>query len=345
MTLRALVVDDTALYRKVLSDILTDLGVEVVGTANNGKIALAKIEHLRPDFVTMDFEMPEMDGLETLRQMKKSAPETAAIMVSAHTRAGASITLEALELGAFDFIAKPEGASALQNVESMKSQLRPILASFQNRRGIKQSLRPSRPLPVSPVRTGKIDVVAIGISTGGPNALTKVIPQLPANLGVPIVIVQHMPPVFTAALAESLDRKSPLRVVEGAQGMVLEPDMVVLAPGGKQMKLVSDGGKAQIAITDDPPENHCKPAADYLFRSVAQLYGKRALGVIMTGMGADGTRGLKEMKLLGARVIAQDETTSVVFGMPMEAIKAGIVDTVLPLDEIAGEITKLVRKP
>ncbi len=188
-----------------------------------------------------------------------------------------------------------------------------------------------------------IQIVGIGISTGGPNALAQVIPLLPENFGVPVVVVQHMPPEFTKALAESLNNKSKVTVVEGADNMALAAGTVYIAPGGKQMKLVRRGHNVCLKITDAPPENHCKPSADYLFRSVAKFYGKKALGVIMTGMGSDGALGLQKMKEKGALILAQDEDTCVVFGMPLEALNAGVVDVVCPLAQIAEEIVKIVN--
>lgn len=191
-----------------------------------------------------------------------------------------------------------------------------------------------------------IEIVAIGVSTGGPQALTQVIPNLPADLGVPVVIVQHMPPTFTAALAASLNEKSAVTVVEGQTGQMLEAGMVYIAPGGKQTKIIRQSNQPapSLLITDDPPENHCKPSVDYLFRSVAHLYASRALGVIMTGMGTDGVLGLRLMKQQGARTLAQDAGSCVVFGMPMAAIKAGVVDAVVPLGQLATAISQHVGR-
>jgi two-component system chemotaxis response regulator CheB len=191
-----------------------------------------------------------------------------------------------------------------------------------------------------------IEIVAIGVSTGGPQALTEVIPYLPANLAVPVVIVQHMPQTFTEALAAALNDKSVVTVVEGQHGQTLEAGVVYIAPGGKQMKIVqqSQSQAPHLLITDDPSENYCKPSVDYLFRSVAQLYANRALGVIMTGMGADGVRGLRLMKQQGAKILAQDAESCVVFGMPMEAIKAGVVDAVVPLKQLAAAIIQHVGR-
>ncbi|MCD6388430.1 MAG: chemotaxis response regulator protein-glutamate methylesterase [Desulfobulbaceae bacterium] len=357
--IRVLVVDDTVLYRKVLTDVLARIpNVEVVGSAGNGRIGLNKIEQLRPDLMTLDFEMPVMDGLQTLRELKKKKSDVAVIMVSAHTSAGAAVTMEALELGAYDFIAKPSGGSLEQNREALLKQLKPVIQSVTTRRILSRTLRkaPSTPLPKKqPVAVpspspavplkpaGRIDIVAVGISTGGPNALAVMIPLLPKTLRTPVVIVQHMPPVFTKALADSLDKKSAVHVKEAEQDELIQAGCVYIAPGGKQMKLTRRAGGIAVDLTDDPPENHCRPAADYLFRSVSKLYDNRALGVIMTGMGSDGVLGLRLMKRRGARVIGQDEATCVVYGMPMEASKAEVTDVVLPLARIAPEIVRMVK--
>jgi len=369
--LKALVVDDSALYRKILSDLVSELpDVELLGTAPNGRIAMEKIERSAPDFITLDFEMPEMDGLEVLRKLKAASSPVKAIMVSAHTKAGASVTMQALEMGAYDFITKPDTSSLVESKAELSSQLKGLVGALQARSRFRLDLssspKPAAPRPAAPppqpspfpqqgfasgiaqrmraVASSRPDIVAIGISTGGPNALSQVIPKLPANLRVPVVLVQHMPPMFTAALAESLGRKSAIAVYEASEGMEIKPGGVYIAPGGKHMRLEkSPAGVLFSKITEDPPENNCRPAADYLFRSVAKLFGSSALGVIMTGMGADGVKGLAVMKGLGAKVLAQDEASCVVYGMPMEAVKAGVVDIVAPLDRIADEIVSAVR--
>ena len=373
--IRVLVVDDTVLYRKILSDILARIpDVEVVGTANNGRIALAKIDQLKPDLLTLDFEMPEMDGLTTLRELQRLKLDVAVVMVSAHTSEGAAVTIKALEGGAFDFITKPDSTSLEQNRESLLRQLRPVIQSVSTRKLLRSTLSgaraPSSPRPAPPVRPaaagiqakppgatpagqpprivaaapgGRIAIVAIGVSTGGPNALAEVIPKLSRTFRVPVVIVQHMPPVFTKALADSLNQKSVLNVTEARDEEQLLAGNVYLAPGAKQMKVVKRAAGEFLQLTDDPPENHCRPSVDYLFRSVASVYGNRSIGVIMTGMGSDGVKGLQLMKQQGAQVIAQDQASCVVFGMPMEAIKAGVADVIVPLPQIAAEITNRVK--
>lgn len=369
--LRVLVVDDTIVYRKIVSDILASIpGVQIVGSANNGKVALSRITALKPDLITLDVEMPEMNGLEVLEHLNRMAPETGVVMLSTLTTRGSDITIKALELGAFDFVPKPQSGSMGENLEAVRRILVPIVQTFLRKKDIRERLRgisPASPVP-APARTvippkpatttditqrmqklsmrrSRSEIVAIGISTGGPNALARMMPMLPGDLGVPVLIVQHMPPVFTASLAKSLNAKCALQVKEAEQGEIIHNNTVYIAPGGKQMKVAAagDGKNRILKITDDPPENSCRPSADYLFRSVASHYVGRATGVIMTGMGSDGSSGLKEMKNSGAHIIAQDEASCTVFGMPKEPIESGIVDTVAPLNDIAAAILKTVR--
>ncbi|MCP4692850.1 MAG: chemotaxis response regulator protein-glutamate methylesterase, partial [Desulfobacterales bacterium] len=276
-------------------------------------------------------------------------------------------TMKALELGAFDFIPKPQGGSMEENKKAVKGILQPMLEAFARQKLMRAALnrmnrtgaagpkktarviRTARPAGArrvaAGIRTGKSRIVGIGVSTGGPNALAKMMPKIPGDIGVPIVIVQHMPPIFTGSLANSLNAKCAIAVKEAVNGEPLRDNTAFIAPGGKQMKIVAgaDGKTRNIKITDDPPENSCKPSADYLFRSIAHHYVGRATGVIMTGMGSDGTLGLKLMKRNGSRIIAQDESTCVVYGMPKEPVESGIVDVVAPLDRIAAELTRTVK--
>jgi two-component system, chemotaxis family, protein-glutamate methylesterase/glutaminase len=361
--LRVLVVDDTVIYRKIVSDVLAEVpGVEVVGTAFNGKSAMARIASLKPDLLTLDIEMPEMNGIETLERLQTAAPDVGAIMLSSLTREGGEMTMKALALGAFDFIPKPQHGSMEENMQAVREALVPMLKAFSRHREIKGILRGKQGVGAKSLYPGKATaytgrsavmgrkekaaVIGIGISTGGPNALAKMMPKLPDNLNVPIVIVQHMPPVFTQSLAKSLDAKCAITVKEAVDGEPLQPNTAYIAPGGYQMKIAAgaDGKNRVIRVTDDPPENSCKPAVDYLFRSIAHHYVGRSTGVIMTGMGSDGTLGLKLMKRNGSTVIAQSEETCVVFGMPKAPIESGIVDTVAPLEHIAEEICRTVKK-
>jgi two-component system chemotaxis response regulator CheB len=355
--LRVLIVDDTVVYRKIVADVLTELpDVQVVGTAHNGKAALFKIKRLQPDLLTLDIEMPEMNGLEVLQHLQKESSRVGAIMLSTLTQEGGAMTMRALELGAFDFIPKPQSGTMAENREAVKSALEPMVKAFGRSRQIRSSLSTFNkiaPVIRAPVykTTGirrashaNSTIVAIGISTGGPNALARMLPQLPADIGVPIVIVQHMPPLFTQSLACSLNSKCAIEVREAKNGEPLHPNVAYIAPGGRQMKIVAgaDGKHRIIKITDDAPVNNCKPSADYLFRSIADHYVGRATGVIMTGMGSDGTDGLRKIKKNGAFAIAQDESTCVVFGMPKEPIDSGIVDVVARLERIAAEIVKTI---
>lgn len=371
--LRVLVVDDTIVYRKAVSDILAEIpGVEVVGIAHNGKIAMAKIATLKPDLITLDIEMPVMNGLEVLAELQENHTSVGAIMLSTLTADGSDMTMKALELGAFDFILKPQSSANLQEGKNqIKDALMPILKAFRSSnnatsflgtKGVftqprtlpeKITASPLRPqtmirtnsTPRTTLRRGKSEIVTIGISTGGPNALTQMLPLLPGDLGVPVVIVQHMPPVFTKSLAASLNAKCALTVKEAEEAEPIQPNTVYIAPGGKQMKLAAspDGKNRIIRITNDPPENSCRPSADYLFRSVGDYYVGRTTAVIMTGMGSDGTKGLQLLKEKGAFIIAQDEATCVVYGMPKAPFQLGLTDRVVPLDKIAAEITKSVR--
>lgn len=353
--LRALIVDDTVLYRKILSEVLAEIpDIEVAGTAPNGKIALSKIEALKPDIITLDFEMPEMDGLETLQHLRQDYPHIIVIMVSAHTKEGAEVTIKALELGAFTFITKPENEFPTQSKDFLLSQLQAAIKSIdvKNRGILGNRITPpqglayhavsgqARPFPAA---AGQIKLVAIGISTGGPNALAEVIPKIPGKFKAPIVIVQHLPPKFTNALAASLNQKSKITVIEGEDNMELQAATAYIAPGGKQMKILKKNNGFFLEVNNDPPEKHCQPSADYLFRSVAKTYGNAALGVIMTGMGNDGTLGLRLMKRAGAQIIAQDQKSCVVFGMPAEAINAGVTDAIVPLSQMASEIIRRVN--
>lgn len=376
--LRVLVVDDTIVYRKAVSDVLAEIpGVEVVGVAHNGKIAMSKVATLQPDLLTLDIEMPEMNGIEVLGALQ-NYPKIGAVMVSTLTTDGGEMTMKALELGAFDFILKPTAKNPADSKKQLKDALIPIIREFKQSRNASSLLgtkgqftktsgsvlrRPLKPLSTArtalkaadtlppgikakpAVKRGKSEIVAIGISTGGPNALTQMLPMLPGNLGVPIVVVQHMPPVFTKSLATSLNAKCALLVKEAEDREDLKNNTVYIAPGGKQMKLVAsaDGSNRQIKITNDPPENSCRPSADYLFRSVGDYYVGRTTAVIMTGMGSDGSKGLEILSRKGATIIAQNEETCVVFGMPKKPIESGIADIIVPLNKIADEIIKSLR--
>ena len=352
MSTRVLVVDDTVVFRRIVTEALAKVpNVEVIGSAGNGKIALARVATMHPDLITLDIDMPEMNGIEMLEQLSSTGSKCGVIVLSSQTVRGGHLTMRALELGAFDFITKPQAGSVEENRAVLRSMLLPIIRAFERRQEIRSILQktpvhsaPHEPAPSSRSarRTGP-PIVLIGVSTGGPAALAQILPALSASVPAPVFVVQHMPPLFTAALAQSLSAKCAIRVKEATEGEAAVKSCVYLAPGGKQMKLVSDtGGAILIRLTDDPPENNCRPAVDYLFRSAALQFPGRAIAAILTGMGADGTQGLRLLKRGGCVSIAQDEASCVVFGMPREAIQAGLVDTVLPLNQIAGAITRLV---
>jgi two-component system chemotaxis response regulator CheB len=356
--LRVVVADDSALFRAVLGKVLGEFdGVQVVGQASNGKDAVELVKQLDADVLTLDLNMPVLDGLGALRELKQLRLKCEVIVVSGVSSRDAAVTLEALQLGAVDFIAKPVTSDAAASSAELKAQVKPQLAAIRLRRGARERQSGAGPrssssmmmptpkaVSFSQLRAVQLpEIIAIGASTGGPAALPVLLAALPGTLRVPIVLAQHMPPTFTASLAESLDRKCAVKVVEGRNGQALQPATVYIAPGGQHMKVSrSFDGKARLLLTDDPPEHHCRPAVDYLFRSVAAEFGGRAIAVLLTGMGCDGVAGMRELKGKGAVTIAQDEASCTVYGMPKEAVKAGVVDRVLPLVRIAEGLQALL---
>ncbi|MBF0365548.1 MAG: chemotaxis response regulator protein-glutamate methylesterase [Oligoflexia bacterium] len=348
--MRILVADDSALFRNLIAKAITEIpNVELIAVAVDGKQALEKILLLKPDLVTLDIEMPELSGIEVLRQLKQQQQqlETGVIMVSTHTREGGALTIEALGLGAFDFITKPTLSTAEANLLKIKEDISRVIKAYTHKVQIKKILEKQGTNKKSPPlvnRPPKCQLIAIGISTGGPHALAEFLPLLPGDLNVPILIVQHMPPLFTESLAKGLDQKCKLRVKEAADGDLVLPNKIYIAPGGKQMKMVTNAANNFcLRICDDPPENNCRPAVDYLFRSLAHNHSAPVLALIMTGMGSDGVLGLKLLKRHGHFVIAQDEASCVVFGMPKEAMSAGVVDATHALADFPAVITKIIR--
>ena len=344
--IRILIVDDAVVFRRLLADLLSaDPELEVAGTAANGRIALAKMPQVNPDLVILDIEMPEMDGLQTLEGLRKDYPTLPVIMFSALTQRGAAATLDALARGATDYFTKPATGGREESLALLRETLVPEIKALcaEPPSDSAVSRRPALPRPAPPRRNGPVEVVAIGASTGGPNALGAMLPELPADFPVPIVIVQHMPPLFTQQFADRLDAKSAIRVDEGAAGAALTARKAWVAPGGDHMTVVRSGGAARLAINHEPPENSCRPSVDVLFRSVAAAFGAGTLAVIMTGMGQDGLRGCEAIREAGGQVLAQDEASSVVWGMPGAVARAGLADEVLPADQLAAAVRRRVR--
>jgi two-component system chemotaxis response regulator CheB len=346
--IRVLVVDDAVVFRRVVTEELSaDPALEVVGSAANGRLALTKLPQLSPDLVILDVEMPEMDGLTALREIRKVYPKLPVIMFSALTERGAAATLDALALGATDYFAKPAPAGGLDaSLQVIRDELIPAIKAICGKATTRVAPLTAQAAPSggpTAARGGPVDVVAIGTSTGGPNALAEVFAGLPADLPVPVVIVQHMPPMFTRLLAERLTAQSAVKVAEGRVGEVLRAGQAWIAPGDFHMTVARNGEQVRILLNQDPHENSCRPAADVLFRSVAQAFGPKVLAVVLTGMGQDGLRGCEAIRGAGGQVIVQDEPTSVVWGMPGFVARAGLADRVLPLGLIASDIVRRVR--
>ncbi len=345
--IRVLVVDDSVVVRRILREVLVaDPEIEVVGVAANGRIALSMIEQLTPDIVTLDIEMPEIDGLEVLRLLRTTMPRLPVIMFSTLTQRGASATLDALTLGARDYVTKPANVGSVgSGIERIREDLLPKIKALC---GIREIAAPTlqatvRTLPARPAGKLPIEIVAIGTSTGGPNALAEVLQHLPADFPVPVVVVQHMPPTFTRFLAERLNSSCHLRVVEAGADELIHAGKIWIAPGDYHMSVYAAGTKRRLRTHQAAPENSCRPAVDVLFRSVAETYAGRSMAVVMTGMGQDGLRGAERLREAGAHILAQDELTSVVWGMPGFVAGAGLADQVLPLPEIAPAIVRRVK--
>lgn len=319
--------------------------IDVVGAAANGKIALMKIPSLQPDAMILDVEMPEMDGIETLKALQEQHPSIKVIMLSIHTSRGAKKTLEALSLGAIDFVEKPSGSNDYRtHFQQIRNDLLPKLRLLKLQKSFllpKQHPQPFKRITPT-VKHKDCEVIAIASSTGGPNALSTVLPEITCDTNIGILIVQHMPPLFTKQFALSLDQKTPFTVREATTGDAVIPKSVFIAPGNYHMIVKQLGTERRITLHQGPLENGCRPAANVLFRSVAEIYGKRALGIVLTGMGKDGLEGVKEMKAQGAAIITQDKDSSVAWGMPRSVVEAELADLVLPLDEIARTVNNMI---
>lgn len=345
--IRVLIIDDSVVARRVLSDIVAGSGLEVAGTAASGSLGLQKIPQVNPDVVILDCEMPDLSGQETLVAIRRSYPALPVIMFSTNSEHGAAATVDALSRGASDFVTKPSSlgdsrtlvntiaAELVRKIKTLVTREQPVLAAA--------------PAPVVSPRTlsQRVDVVALGCSTGGPAALAEVLPQIGAQLPVPIVLVQHMPPMFTRTLAERLTLQAGFPVHEATSGMPLIAGHAYVAPGNFHMVTRRVGNAVSLQLHQAPPENSCRPAVDVLFRSVAETFGSATLGVVLTGMGQDGLRGCEHLNHAGGIVWAQDEATSVVWGMPGFVARSGLAQKILPLQAIGAAIRQRVseRRP
>lgn len=344
MNTSALVVDDSALARKVVGDALEAIqGVTVVGRASNGRIALEQIQGFRPDLVTLDLEMPDMDGVQVMQSLRDAAYRPKVVIVTANSRRAPDLARRALALGALDIVAKPTAGG--EDMDSFRTALRIMVEGLSHSTEEAPDLTVRiEPAAARCARPWKVSVVCIGVSTGGPTALAAVIPKLPGDLPVPVLIVQHMPAGFTSGLVRGLDEQSALHVVEAEEGMIVKAGTVYLAPGGSHMGVQRRPDGVRVYLSDAAPENHCRPAADFLFRTVEATYSGNVLGVIMTGMGTDGAAGLKALRTSGAYVLSQDAASCKVYGMPKAALEAGAVDEVVPLSRLAQTMTEKVRR-
>ncbi len=354
MSIRVLVVDDSVVIRRLVTDLLQDdPDIEVVGTAVNGRAALYKVESLKPDLITMDIEMPEMDGIEAVRTLRASGCRLPIIMFSTMTERGAVATLDALAAGATDYVTKPANVGSVnRSMELVRDALIPRIRSLVPLGLIGSSVVEPTPRtpPVDRPVVGRRSVtegyrlLVIGSSTGGPEALTTLFAALPL-LPVPIAVVQHMPPVFTRQFAARLARACAWEVTEVEDDQPLGPGQIAIAPGDHHLEIVSRQGGFVAKVTQGQPENYCRPSVDVLFRSAVAAAGPAVLGVVLTGMGQDGERGAELIAQRGGSVIAQDRATSVVWGMPGAVVNAGLAEMVLPLPLIAAELAARLARP
>ncbi|PMP65321.1 MAG: chemotaxis response regulator protein-glutamate methylesterase [Thermodesulfobacterium geofontis] len=335
-----LVVEDSPIMRKLITEILkNDPEIEVIDTAKTGKEAIEKAKILKPDVITLDIEMPEMDGITALKILRKEVPHTKVIMFSSLTQEGAKTTIECLTLGAYDFVPKPSTKSFYESIKKIEQNLIPKIKSVTPLERIKSIYKPSYMVPK--LQKGIYKVCGIGVSTGGPQTLLKIIPELPPNFPAPILIVQHMPPLFTKQLAERLDSVSRVRVKEAEEDEIVKDGVAYIAPGDYHMEVKKDNAFVRIKLHQGPPRNFCRPSVDELFESLAEVYNGKTLALILTGMGSDGKEGAKKIKEKGGVVLAQDAESSVVFGMPKAVIEEGLVDEVVNLSKISERLKEL----
>jgi len=353
--IKVLVVDDMLTYRTILSRVLREFpDVEVSGSVGNGKLALEQMQKVPADLILMDLEMPVMDGLQTLPELRRLYPRSQVVLISGTNRSSADLTLQALQLGAMDFIPKPSEESFTANIEALKEKIKGVLAACQSARKkvVTPLIKPvGSAIGASPATvartvpsTHKFDVLAIGVSTGGPNALTEFLPGLPANLGVPVVLVQHMPAYFTASLANMLNHKCALTVKEAEDNEALINNTVYIAPGGRHLSIKKRVAASPLTIlTDTEPVNSCRPAVDVLFNSLPAVYGANILSIVLTGMGSDGMAGVRTIKGKGGYSLTQTEQSCVVYGMPKAVDDQGLSDERVDIKEMANRVKQLLN--
>jgi two-component system, chemotaxis family, protein-glutamate methylesterase/glutaminase len=346
--IRVLVVDDSVIVRRTLTHVLNeDSEMEVVGAAVDGRVALDCLTQVTPDIMVLDIEMPRMNGFEVLQVLRKERPTLPVVMFSSLTERGAAATLEALMLGANDYVLKPTGMRSFDVArqcirDELIPRIKQLVRATQARGARSAGVAAVTPRPARTARAASVEIVVIGVSTGGPAALARLLPTVVPQCPVPVVIVQHMPPMFTRLLAERLSVAEHLPVHEASDQQVLRGGEVWIAPGGHHTTLARSGGRLQVRLTEDPPENSCRPAADVLFRSAAAVCGARTLAVVLTGMGRDGLRGCEQIVQAGGQVLAQDEATSVVWGMPGQVVQAGLADEIVALERLGAAILRRV---
>jgi two-component system chemotaxis response regulator CheB len=345
---RVLVVDDNALLSAVLQELIDDIdGFRVVGVARDGEEGLRMMHALDPEIITLDIEMPGMDGLTALGYVMSEAPRPVVMVSAATTRGSVDLTIRALEMGAVEFVRKPEGSSK-EAWEGSRKRIEDALraAALTNVRGVPMLARPRMrtPAPLTRRPRAALSAVAVASSTGGPRALAEIVPGFPGELDAAVLIAQHMPPGFTAGLARRLDQLSAMPVHEATHGETVEPGRVYLAPGGHHMRVAAGPAGATIALDEGPAIHGVRPAADPLFVSVAEAFGARGIGVVLTGMGRDGSAGLKAIRAKGGGAVVQDRATSVIYGMPREALAEAGADREAPLREVAGAVTALLAR-
>jgi two-component system chemotaxis response regulator CheB len=343
---RVLLVDDSAFFRKVVTDGLgADPQIEIVGSASNGRLALSRIPQVNPDVVILDVEMPEMDGLQTLGALRRIYPKLPVVMFSSLTERGAQTTVDALLLGANDYVTKPTAADAKDRIRELLRKVKAVAglpAGSSQRPGTAGGdAKTGGYPPYGPL--SRPDALLIGSSTGGPNALAAVFSALPADLPLPILIVQHMPPMFTKCLADRLSSSSKIPTVEASDGQAIEPGHAYIAPGDFHMRPTRQGTRVVLTLDKEPPENSCRPAVDVMFRAAADIWGRGCLATVLTGMGQDGYRGAQVIRERGGRIWAQDEASSVVWGMPGIIARAGLAERVLPLTQIGQELARRAK--